>query len=49
MNKNDFMKAMSMIDEDLIKEADTDEITMDLSDNAEGFIDENEPNSGFGS
>ena len=45
MNKNDFMKAMSMIDEDLIKEADTDEITMDLSDNAEGFIDENEPST----
>ena len=42
MNKNDFMKAMSMIDEDLIKEADTDEITMALFDNAERFSNENE-------
>ena len=42
MNKNDFMKAMSMIDEDLIKEADTDEIKMGLYDNAERFSNENE-------
>ena len=42
MNKNDFMKAMSMIDDELIKEADTDEIKMALSDNAERFSNENE-------
>lgn len=42
MNKNNFMKAMSMIDEELIKEADTPYEEKTVSDNAAASFSEND-------
>ena len=42
MNKNNFMKAMSMIDEELIKEADTPYEDKTVSDNAAASFSEND-------